>query len=280
MEDFTIDSLTCKDTSTYVTEYNSDNNDKDDLCWFGQTMDVVGSVTIAEPIYRYFNAKLYLCFQKQIEGLYSFRSYNKCFTYTKKIDLMALSQAQQASNSYQGGSNQQDDQDQTYSKYRDYNYLQTGSYQFQTHFTIPKKSFTFHEGKFCVCDTGFSFLRFTQRLFFCPYLSGYLVKAELTLFPQKPYSDLYKYKYDSYGYKTVCHATFAAGDDEYVASVDERYQYYAAGGIITCMAAVAALIGAKRRRLFTCEEADPASEDGEGQTAMNFQKMEREKPDP
>ena len=152
MEDFTIDSLTCKDTSTYVTEYNSDNNDKDDLCWFGQTMDVVGSVTIAEPIYRYFNAKLYLCFQKQIEGLYSFRSYNKCFTYTKKIDLMALSQAQQASNSYQDGSNQQDDQDQTYSKYRDYNYLQTGSYQFQTHFTIPKKSFTFHEGKFCVCD--------------------------------------------------------------------------------------------------------------------------------
>ena len=169
MEDFTIDAITCKDSNTYVTQYNSDNNDSDDLCWFGQTMDVQGSVTITEPIYRYFNAKLYVCFQNKVYGTYYFRSYNKCFTYTKKLDLMAFSTAQQASNSYaeadqqynendQDDGDQQDAQAQTYSKYRDYNYLQVGTYEFQTRFTIPQKSFTFHEGMICVRETKHSFL--------------------------------------------------------------------------------------------------------------------------
>ena len=113
---------------------------------------------------------------------------------------------------------------------------------------------------------------------FFSYLSGYIVKADLTLFSEKPYVGLGSYySYDSYSYKTVCHATFTAGDDEYVASAEERYQYYAAGGLITCAAAVAAFIGAKRRRLFTCLEAE---EDGEGRTTMSFREMEKEKPDP
>ena len=112
-------------------------------------------------------------------------------------------------------------------------------------------------------------------------MPGYIVKAELTLFPEKSYTGTgYFYSYDSYRYKTVCHATFTAGDDEYVAPANDRYEYYAVGGIITCMAAAAVVMGVKRRRLSTCCKQDSFSEDEGGQTTTNFRQMGGQKADP
>ena len=168
MEEFSIDSITCKDSNayTYLSDYNDD--DDDGLCWFGQNMDVVGTVTTSEPIYRYFNAKLQVCFQNQVHSQYSFRGYTKCFTYTRKIDLLSLSKAQKANNDKQAAEEaayqqaqqgdddgDQQDEEETEASNQDYansqnsNYLQAGSHVFQTRFSLPKKTFAFHEGKSC-----------------------------------------------------------------------------------------------------------------------------------
>lgn len=299
-DDFTINSITCTDSgsNTYVSgeydqerdeydqesyeynlnadeyeqyrdEFNRNRNADDGFCWFGQTMDVAGEVNLLEPVYRYFKVKLKVCFQNNDYGYYHYHSYAKCFTYQKKIDLMA------------------DGQRNRYLYTQNNDYLEEGRHEFQTSLTIPKKSFTFKEGTLLtllgvnlslVCSitrVAFSFPSFS-------IMTGYIVKADLTFYPEEAYHGAgYFYMYDSYNYKTMCHTTFAAGDDGDVENTQNKYHYWAVGGLITCFTAAAALYGAKRRHLITCFDQESITEDSdEGDVdaqVTNFKKMIDEK---
>jgi len=298
--ELTINAITCTDSDSWAyvsNEYNDNNQNRnadDGLCWFGQTMDIEGEVTLMESVYRYFTAKLHVCYQNQGYGFYKFRSFTKCFTYTKKIDLMAVSTSQQAQNSYDEAAGQEDEEQEQeqenqyqyqYRYNQQTNYLSAGTHEFQTRLTIPNKSFTFKEGWFFIYAADMCLL--VVSLFNHPHLfarpsfsimTGYIVKAEITFYPEEVYHGAGSYyHFESYNYKTVCHTTFTAGDDEYVDNTNNRYEYWAVGGLVTCFAAAAALYGAKRRRLLVCFDQEPTMEDSDmsdddGQKT-NFQKM-------
>lgn len=160
-EDFKIESITCSDSNSYSVSGNGGDNyqNNDGVCYFGQNMDIEGSVTLQEDVYRYFTVKLKVCFQDARDVWYG---YNHCSTYSKALDFLKFS------SNVQDESNPDQEEDNNYNYYYETNYLQAGEHKFTMNLKVPTKSFTFNEGKRLFLT--FLHLHVIRNSFVCCYI--------------------------------------------------------------------------------------------------------------
>jgi hypothetical protein len=168
-ENFVIESITCA-PSTYVhvlVDGAQDVNlyENEEVCAFGNQMDIVGSVTISQPVSKWYYLHLNVCFQSTEVAWYANK---KCMLFKSSMDLVrSTTQVDAAYNA---------DQAAAYQAQPILDYAEPGLYTFKSRVIVPHKTFTFKAGtlqqkSFVVLSSlhpnftdGFSILLFSLSL--------------------------------------------------------------------------------------------------------------------
>jgi hypothetical protein len=147
-EDFVIESITCA-PSTFVHVLVDGAQDvelyeNEDVCAFGNEMDIVGRVTISQPVSKWYYLHLNVCFKNSQTVWYANK---KCMLFKSSMDLVrSNTQADYA------WADQGDDaeayQKSAYQTQQILDYAAPGVYTFKSRAIIPHKTFTFNAGKF------------------------------------------------------------------------------------------------------------------------------------
>jgi hypothetical protein len=147
-EDFTIESITCA-PSTFVqvlVDGAQDVNlyENEDVCAFGNEMDIVGSVTISQPVSKWYYLHLNVCFKSSQVVWYANK---KCMLFKASMDLVRSDS--QADYAWQDqGDDAGADQAAAYQTQQTLDYAEPGRYTFKSRVIIPRKTFTFNAGTF------------------------------------------------------------------------------------------------------------------------------------
>ena len=144
-ENFVVESITCA-TSTFIHVLRDGTEaanvyDNDEVCSFGDQMDIAGRVTVSQAISRNYYVYLKACFRTSDVSWYSAK---KCMTFRSSTDLYnSLDvQTEQETNTA-------------------IDYSEPGEYTFRSRVQIPKKTFTFKPGMFRYCLL--SYFKYTFR---------------------------------------------------------------------------------------------------------------------
>jgi hypothetical protein len=134
-ENFFIESITCGQSSFIhvVGDGAQATNvyEQDEICAFGDQMDIVGRVTISQAVARIYYVNLQACFRT---GETSWYSAKKCMLFRASMDL-ASSTTEVVNEAETQAPNNID-------------YAEAGEYTFKSRVIIPKKTFVFKPGEF------------------------------------------------------------------------------------------------------------------------------------
>jgi len=153
-EVFQIESIECGDSSSYFTYvYNDEDMEEADegVCYFGQSMDIAGQVTVSgEQISRYFDVSLKVCFQHP----WYYIQTRACMTYRTNLDLLAATgQVAEYGDEVNECEDYGDENNNNRYGYRGNtcnDMVEEGTHNFKMRLQIPKKDFKFHEGTIAV----------------------------------------------------------------------------------------------------------------------------------
>ena len=251
-QDFFIESVTCA-PSTFVhvlVDGAQDVNlyENENVCAFGNQMDIVGRVTISQPVSRWYFLHLNVCFKSSQIVWYANK---KCMLFkSSTMDLVRSNT--QIDNAYG------EDQASAYQPQQILDYAEPGQYTFKSRVIVPHKTFTFKSGTL-------QRDRFYEVFLLSPsftndisnmnvQFAGYMVAAELSLVP-----GAHSTVADTYKFTSICTASFNAVEDQYANS--SRYSNrYAAALVLTVGLLGAFLVGGKTRRLCTEGERETEAE--------------------
>lgn len=137
-EDFIIESITCA-PSTFVHvlvdgAQDVDLYENEEVCAFGNEMDIVGRVTISEPVSKWYYLHLNACFKSSQVAWYANK---KCMLFKSSMDLVRSNTQVD-----DGG----DDEAASYQATQTLDYAQPGVYTFKSRVIVPHKTFTFKDG--------------------------------------------------------------------------------------------------------------------------------------
>jgi hypothetical protein len=137
-EQFQVQSITCaKPTYIQLGEAQGNQANSEDVCSFGDQMDLYGRVTVSQAVTREYYITLNACFRS---GEASWYNSKHCGSYRVKVDLLETITANANANANNAAQ-------QAY-----ITFLAAGTYNWKARLLIPKKTFNFKNGTMALRD--------------------------------------------------------------------------------------------------------------------------------